>query len=327
MISRRVLLPGLLALSGSLGMAAATTGDWQAATVALAPVQLGPHSWLVVGRSEVADARNQGFMSNAGFVITPAGVVVIDALATPALAEALLAEIRKRTQAPIRRLILTHYHADHDYGIGVFQREGAPVEVWQTARAAAGSEASEARLEERMQSLGPWLGPAFTLPRPDRWLTQDEDFELGGVRFKLRYAGPAHSPDDLVVQVEPDGVAYTGDLFYAGRIPYVGEESSTRPWLAALDRLQGEGVRILAPGHGPATDRPREVIDATRRYLQALRREMGAAVAELEDFETALARADFSEFSGQPAFAEAHRVNAYNVFIEMERESLEARQP
>ncbi|MFM1884914.1 MAG: hypothetical protein RL026_71 [Pseudomonadota bacterium] len=326
MISRRALLAGCAGLP-VLAVAAQAGRRWAPATVPLEPVQLSPHCWLVVGRSEVADARNQGFMSNAGFVITPDGVVVIDALATPALAERLLAEIRKRTSAPIRRLILTHYHADHDYGIGVFQREGVPVEVWHTARAAAGSDASELRLDERVQSLGPWLGTDFTLPKPDRWLTQDEDFELGGLRFSLRYAGPAHSPDDLVIGVEPDGVAYTGDLFYAGRIPYVGEESSTRSWLAALDQLEGLKARVLAPGHGPASDQPAAVIAATRRYLQALRQEMGKAVEELEDFDTALARADFSAFADQPAFAEAHRVNAYNVYLEMERESLEARQP
>jgi len=40
-------------------------------------------------------------MSNAGFVVTPEGVVVFDSLGTPALAEVLLAKIRKITQAPI----------------------------------------------------------------------------------------------------------------------------------------------------------------------------------------------------------------------------------
>ncbi|WP_200849405.1 MBL fold metallo-hydrolase, partial [Klebsiella pneumoniae] len=59
--------------------------------------------------------QNQGFNANAGFVITGEGVVVFDALGTPGLGVALLREIRQRTSLPIRRVIVSHYHADHFY--------------------------------------------------------------------------------------------------------------------------------------------------------------------------------------------------------------------
>ncbi|PKO57424.1 MAG: MBL fold metallo-hydrolase, partial [Betaproteobacteria bacterium HGW-Betaproteobacteria-19] len=53
-------------------------------------VKVGPHSWYVMGKAGMASAVNEGFMSNAGFVITPDGVVVFDALGTPALGERLI---------------------------------------------------------------------------------------------------------------------------------------------------------------------------------------------------------------------------------------------
>lgn len=81
-------------------------------TVAMQARQVGAHSYYVQGQSGAASAGNQGFMSNAGFVVTSDGVVVFDALGTPPLAEKLIAEIRKITAQPIRRVIVSHWHAD-----------------------------------------------------------------------------------------------------------------------------------------------------------------------------------------------------------------------
>lgn len=318
---------GLFGATASIGGRARQSPDWRRASVPFEARQVSEHCWVVIGRTEMAGAANQGFMSNAGFILAPDGVVVVDALATPGLSTRLIEEIKSKTNAPIQRVILTHYHADHSYGIVAFQRLGVPVEAWQTARATAGSETSELRRQERVSSLGPWLGSGFRVPQPDRWLTGEEKITLDGVTLSLRHEGPAHSPDDLIIVVEPDGVAFTGDLFYAGRVPYVGEESNTRRWLRALDELERLPVRQLIPGHGPISAEPAKDIDATRRYLMALRSEMGRAVADLEDFEVAYSSSDFSEFDKEPAFDVANRINAYNVYLEMERESLESAKP
>ncbi|MBP6357137.1 MAG: MBL fold metallo-hydrolase, partial [Burkholderiaceae bacterium] len=64
-------------------------------------VQVSPSAWYVEGLSALGSTANQNFVSNAAFVVTPAGVVVIDALGSPALAERLLQEIRKLTRQPV----------------------------------------------------------------------------------------------------------------------------------------------------------------------------------------------------------------------------------
>ena len=48
----------------------------------LRPVQVSEHVWYVQGDSGMASAANQGFNSNAGFVVTRDSVIVIDALGT-----------------------------------------------------------------------------------------------------------------------------------------------------------------------------------------------------------------------------------------------------
>ena len=71
---------------------------------------------------------NKGVISNAGFVVTGDGVVAFDALGTPALGRAMIAAIGGVTHAPIRRVIVSHYHADHIYGLQAFR--GVEAEIW-----------------------------------------------------------------------------------------------------------------------------------------------------------------------------------------------------
>jgi len=59
-----------------------------------------------------------------------------------------------------------------------------------------------------------------------RWVEGNTEFELGGLHFELIYFGPAHSPEDLAMLVKEDGVLFSGDLIFKGRIPFVGEADS-----------------------------------------------------------------------------------------------------
>ncbi len=287
----------------------------------MTPVQVGPHSWYVMGQAGMASAANEGFMSNAGFVITDEGVVVFDALGTPALAEQLIGEIRKLTAQPIRRVIVSHYHADHYYGLQAFKAIGAEVWAHQAGRALLESEGAQARLAQRRADLFPFVDDNTRLVAADRWLAGDSEFRLGGLTFRLMHLGPAHSPDDMGMEVLEERVFYAGDMLFRGRVPFVGEADTAR-WLLALERLIEANPAVLVPGHGPASTNPRADLVLTRDYLQFLREEMGRAVAELKSFDEAYDEVDWSRWAKLPAFREANRGNAYNVFLQMERGSL-----
>lgn len=294
---------------------------WRPSDMNMTVHQVGPHSYYVEGLLEEASHANEGFIANAGFVITGKGVVVFDALGSPALADRLIGEIHKRTDQPIRRVIISHYHADHFYGIPAFRRIGA--EIWADTRAHAylNTSAAAERLAQRKEIIGPWLGPDFKLPLPDRWLDQPEKFVMGDVHFSLRHLGPAHSPEDLVMLVEPDGVLYSGDIVYAGRVPFIGD-ANAKLWLTAIDRLLAIPMLVMVPGHGPASLHPQKDARMTRDYLKFLREQMGAAVQNFESFDQAYPKVDGSRFSAEPTFDAANRRNAYNVFLQMEQESL-----
>jgi glyoxylase-like metal-dependent hydrolase (beta-lactamase superfamily II) len=291
-------------------------------SVPMKATRVGKHSYYIEGLAGAASSENQGFMSNAGFVVTREGVVVFDTLGTPPLAEKMLAIIRKSTRLPIRRVIISHYHADHYYGIQVFKKAGAEIWAHKNARGQTRTENARLRYEQRQEVLFPWVDESTKLIEADKFLEGDTDFELGGVHFNIRYVGPAHSDEDLAMRVREDHVLFAGDLVFKGRVPFVGEADS-KAWLNSLDRLIDLKPRVLVPGHGAASTTPLKDLTLTRDYLIFLRSEMGKAVDDLVPFDDAYARTDWSKYSKMPAFEEANRPNAYNTYLLMERESLQ----
>lgn len=312
----------LLALLLSLFSLPTLAATYPPAGVPVRAEKLAAHSYYVPGLAGAANPRNEGFMSNAGFVVTPAGVVVFDTLGSPSLAQAMIQRIRKVTRQPIKIAIVSHYHADHYYGMQAFQEAGAAVWAHESGKAIGGSEGQKLRYEQRKEILGKWINDQTQrFPDPDKWLSGDTDFTLGGMHFRLRYVGPAHSPEDLVLFVQEDGVLYTGDLVFKGRVPFIGDADS-RLWLEAMDKLIAFQPKLLVPGHGGASDTPMQDLTLTRDYLKYVRAEMGKAVNNMTPFEDAYLDTDWSRYEHMPAFLEANRRNAYNTYLLMEREAL-----
>lgn len=287
----------------------------------VAPVQVTPRVWYVQGDPGVASAANEAFNSNAGFVVTDEGVVVIDALGSPALGHRLLAAIRSVTPKPVRRVIVTHYHADHFYGLKPLKDAGAEVWAHRGSLDYLDNGEAERRRAQRARDLRPWVTDETPLVRADRWLEGDEAFTLGGIRFEVQHFGPAHSPEDLVVVLPGEGVVFSGDILFTGRVPFVGQADS-KAWLARIGRLIDLAPRYMVTGHGAVSRDPGADLALTRDYLTFLRAEMGRAVADFVPFEEAYRRTDWRRFAGLPAFEAANRVNAYGTYLLMEKESL-----
>jgi len=312
----------LAALFLSCLVSFAHAAQYAAVGVKVTPVKVGTHSYYVQGLSGAASSANEGYMSNAGFVVTPAGVVVFDTLGTPSLAAEMVKQIRKITTQPIKRVIISHYHADHYYGTQVFKELGAEVWAHKNGQGAINTEAAAARLAQRKEVLFPWVDENTRLTPADKWLEGDTDFDMGGVHFALRFVGPAHSAEDMAMLVQEDGVLYAGDLVFKGRVPFIGDADS-KAWLASLDKLIALKPRVLVPGHGTVSKTPLTDLTLTRDYLNYVRTTMGKAVNDLVPFDEAYARTDWSKYAKLPAFAQANRPNAYNTYLLMEKESLD----
>jgi glyoxylase-like metal-dependent hydrolase (beta-lactamase superfamily II) len=291
----------------------------------LQPIRASEHVYYVQGAPGMATRENRAFNSNSAFVVTPDGVLVFDALGTPALGGQLRRAIAAVTPQPIRRVIISHFHADHFYGLQSLKADGVQVWAHANGRATLGSEFTASRLEQRRRDLAPHVDEQTRPIGADRWIefgeTQQIDFTFGGLKMRLIDVSGAHSPEDIMLFVEGDDVLLAGDLYFSGRLPFVGQADS-KAWLAALDRIEPLAPKMVIPGHGAASRNPGPDIALTRKYLLYLRETMGAAVRDLVPFDEAYKAADWQPFRDVPAFEAANRINAYGTYLQMEREML-----
>lgn len=277
--------------------------------------------YYVVGEPAVPSEGNGGFTSNAGFVVTKAGVVVYDALGTPSLGFALLQAIREITDQPIRYVVAGHYHADHIYGLQAFRdHTDALIIAQRKTYLYIGSEIARQRLEQRRVTLAPWVNAHTRVVEPDITFTDEITLRLGDTRFEIVYAGPAHAPDDILMTVQPDGVLFAGDIVQNQRIPSLySPEVDTKSWLDGLTAVLEMQPQFVIPGHGEPLPDAIAAIEFTQGYIRYIRENMRAAVQNWEDFGHAYEATDWSRYEDLPAFNSTNERNAYSVYLEMEK--------
>lgn len=283
--------------------------------------QVSEHTWFAQGVDGIA-TDNDGFISNAGVIIGDKGIVVVDGLGTPSLGQHLMKLVRQQSDKPLLAVIATHYHADHIYGLQVFEERGARVYAPAGVEKYLRSDVAQERLDERRFSLEPYVNENTRLVEPDVYVDKTTHIDLGNISVQMNYLGAAHSDADLSVYVPEDKVLFSGDIIFEGRTPFVGD-ADTKEWLAVLEEMEQQNLKALVPGHGAMSQKPTEVVSLMRKYLAYLRDNMRAGVEEMSTFQETYDAIDWSEFSHLPAFSVANRINAYQVFLSMEAEMLE----
>ena len=251
---------------------------------------------------------------------------MFDALGTPSLGWNLLQAIRKVTREPVRYNVVSHYHADHIYGLQAFRDHTATVIIAQDRareyreNEETADERADQRLSQRREALAPWVDATTRVVPPDITFSTRLTLALGERRFRMIYAGPAHSASDMMMMIEPDGVLFAGDIVQNGRIPFMNSDDvDTTQWLAALAEVAALDPKFIIPGHGHASSAAKDAIAFTRDYITFVRAAMRKAVDEWTDFDVAYRQTDWSKYAGLPAFSSNNRGNAYRIFLELEQ--------
>lgn len=190
------------------------------------------------------------------------GVVVVDCGLDPA-PRALLEAIGDR---PVRAVLLTHAHVDHDAGCAALR---APLYV---------GRGDVERLHRRQKTGAPFphVGDALVgaTDVPDVVVPVDDGavIEVGGARF-VAVALPGHTKGSTAYVL--GDAAFTGDAI----VNLTGDGLSPSPFTVnddgraaarALRRLRGHGVRLVLDSHFGATDDAGEEL---QRAIARLRRD------------------------------------------------------
>jgi glyoxylase-like metal-dependent hydrolase (beta-lactamase superfamily II) len=287
-----------------------------AGAVMLTPVPVAENVYAFIGDTGSRTTANEGMNANSGFIVTSAGVVLIDSGPTWQVAQAIHRAIKTVTRQPVKIVVNTGGQDHRWLGNGYFKSIGAEIIAARPALADM-----QARGGMQSDSLRQFLGEkmAGTTPvYPYRLFDQSETLRLGDQEIQLLYFHGGHTPGDSVVWLPKHGVLFSGDLVYVDRILGVFPFSNTQNWLdsfAAMEKLQ---PKLIVPGHGKVCDLAQARHD-TRDYLQLLHDHMAQAVKDWVDLEVAVNSLNDDAFRTLRNFDSLHRFNASNVYLELEK--------
>ena len=226
--------------------------------------------WSIVGPLTNRNKENLGNNATFGFVVTDAGVVLIDSGGSFNGAKRIHEIIKSVTNKPVRYVINSGGQDHRWFGNGYFSSLGAKIISSEAAKKdhKARSSSQWSMLESRIGKKGiKGTKEKFA----DIIFTKDHKFSLGGAQFRIFHEGQAHTPGDAFIWLPKSKVMFTGDIVYTERMLGIGEQSNSKTWLASFDAMANYKPKHIVPGHGSPTTLERATKD-TRDYLIYLRK-------------------------------------------------------
>lgn len=292
-----IVLLGCLALAGAARAAPSPDEVFARRTTSVTD-----HVWLI-DKPAVTDPPFEG---NVTVIEQADGLVVVDAGGSPASGRAVAGQIRRLSKKPVRWLIYTHYHGDHNLGAGEIRARWPGVQIISTARtrenmtgppmayvatystsygemaALAAKRAADASLPPgiragwaRTAEAGPAMVAAYagmTVTPADLTFTDRLALPDPQAPVEVMFLGRANTDGDAVVWAPKQKVLISGDIVVAP-VPYAAH---TYPgdWIGVLKTLEGFDFAYLVPGHG-AVQSDRAYMDRLIAALTSVRDQVG----------------------------------------------------
>ena len=248
--------------------------------------QLSEHCWAFTAEGD----------PNTGVIIGDDAVMIIDATATPIMAQQVIRRVRELTDKPIKYVVLSHYHAVRVLGASGYRAEGLEQII-------ASKDTYNLIVERGAQDMASEIG---RFPRLFRgvesvpgltWPTLAFQGEmrlwLGSLELHIMQLGRGHTKGDTVVWVPAEAVLYSGDLVEYDAACYTGD-AYLADWPRTLDRLAELNAKKLIPGRGPALESPEKInegIAYTRDFVSTLFNSAREAVAQGMNLKQTMAHA------------------------------------
>lgn len=194
--------------------------------------------------------------SNAVFLVTEEGVLLIDTRTHPRDGRDLLERIRKITDKPVKWVIDSHFHGDHHMGGSVFKALGATfVAHKETARLMQQTYRKEmARRIAGFKRRG-YDPDEVKLVVPDVTFDSEMTIRIGGREVRLFYLGPGQQAGDTFVLFPHANLLFTPGAFARHSMPNMAFTPSVETWIKLLDQVAAMDVAQILPAHGDVATR------------------------------------------------------------------------
>ncbi|WP_413513050.1 MUS/TUS/MOC family subclass B1 metallo-beta-lactamase [Myroides odoratus] len=202
------------------------------------------------------------YSSNALYVVTDEGVILIDTPWDKEQYEPLVNHIKTQHNKEVKWVITTHFHEDRSGGLDYFNNAGA-----QTYTYALTNEILKQRNEPQA---------AFTFDR-------EKEFVLGKEKLTVYFLGEGHSKDNTVVWFPKEKVLYGGCLIKSAEATTIGniQDANTEAWSSTIDEIKRrfKQATVIIPGHD-AWNIPGH-LENTERIISAYNEQKSTSIKQL----------------------------------------------
>jgi glyoxylase-like metal-dependent hydrolase (beta-lactamase superfamily II) len=234
----------------------------------LTPVSEKVH--VIYGPFALPNVQNRGFRNNVVIVSTSEGMVVFDPGGSAAAGEMVAEKVKSITDAPIVAVFNSHGHGDHWLGNEGIKKAHPSVVIY-------GHPVMKSKIEGPIGEQ--WLTTINRLTEgtaggkqvvaPNKPVDDGNLIRIGDTELRIHHTGPAHTDNDIMIEIVGENVLFTGDVVRNGMLGIMEDDASFKGNLVAIDFIAQKTFKLYIPGHGKAGGI--EVLDGYRSYLRAVR--------------------------------------------------------
>jgi cyclase len=237
--------------------------------------------------------------ANALVVVTNQGVVLVDTGNSPPETRVLANFIKSVTSQPVRYVIISQNHGDHNGGTPLFAPPANVIVHDRVARDWASWKPYQIkswrkRFRERADAMKD-VNPIDTVLSFSDHMT----LKLGGKTIELIYVDDPYNPGDVAVWLPESGVMHAGFVGYLERHPDIRPDYShgtTMGMLKQLEVLSALKPKVLIPAHGPLGDV--KDLHALTDYLLLARQKVRTMMAQRMPLDAIMKEFNMSEYKG-----------------------------
>jgi len=275
------------------------------------------NAYAIIGPLTNRNKENLGNNATFGFVVTGAGVVLIDSGGSLEGAKAIHQLIKTVSNKPVRYVINSGGQDHRWFGNDYFSSLGAKIISSEAAK-----KDQQARLNEQWSRLESQIGKKAIRGTKEKYaditFKDNYRFALGNAKFELYYKGQAHTPGDIFIWLPQTKVMFTGDIVYTERMLSMSEHSKSKSWLSVFNAMAAFKPDYLIPGHGAGTTLEKAQKD-TGDYLAYLRKSV-ALLIDSGGGAHEVSRVNQSRFQYLKNYDNLKGRNALQVYTELEWE-------